>query len=65
MDIKIKKTPEKTTVVLESSNREFNFVEAEGDAISKNQQMSFKDLVKALYLAGKNDDVVFIDSENV
>ena len=63
MDIKIKKSSEKTTVVLESSNREFNFKEVEGDAISSHDKMTFTDLIKTLYLAGKNDDAVFIETE--
>ena len=65
MDIKIKKSTEKTTVVFESSNREWNFKEVDGDAISKNDKMTFIDLVKTLYLAGKNDDAVFIETEEV
>lgn len=64
MDIKIKKSDEKTTIILESSNREFNFKEVEGDAISQNDKMTIKDLIKSLYLAGKNNDTVFIDTEN-
>lgn len=65
MDIKIRKSAEKTTVVLESSNREWNFKEVDGDAISKNDKMTFIDLVKTLYLAGKNNDACFIESEEV
>ncbi len=65
MDIKIKKSTEKTTVILESSNREWNFKEVDGDAISQNDKMTFVDLVKTLYLAGKNDDAVFIETEEV
>lgn len=64
MDIKIKKSNERTSIVFESSNREFNFKEVEGDAISTNDKMSFTDIIKTLYLAGKNNDVVFIETEN-
>lgn len=64
MDIKIKKSDERTSIVFESSNREFNFKEVEGDAISTNDKMSFTDIIKTLYLAGKNNDVVFIETEN-
>lgn len=64
MDIKIKKSEERTSIVFESSNREFNFKEVEGDAISTNDKMSFTDIIKTLYLAGKNNDVVFIETEN-
>ena len=64
MDIKIKKSEERTSIVFESSNREFNFKEVEGDAISANDKMSFTDIIKTLYLAGKNNDVVFIETEN-
>lgn len=63
MDIKIKKSTEKTTVVFESSNREFNFKEVDGDPISQNTKMTFNDIIKTLYLAGKNNDAVFIDTE--
>jgi len=64
MDIKIKKSNERTSIIFESSNREFNFKEVEGDAISTNDKMSFTDIIKTLYLAGKNNDVVFIETEN-
>lgn len=64
MDIKVKKSKDITTVVFESSNREFNFQEVEGDAISTNDKMSFTDIIKTLYLAGKNNDAVFIETEN-
>lgn len=64
MDIKIKKSKERTSIVFESSNREFNFKEVEGDAISTNDKMSFTDIIKTLYLAGKNNDAVFIETEN-
>ena len=64
MDIKVKKSKDRTTVVFESSNREFNFQEVEGDAISTNDKMSFTDIIKTLYLAGKNNDAVFIETEN-
>ena len=64
MDIKIKKSAEKTSVVLESSNREFNFKEVEGDAITTHDKMTFTDLIKTLYLAVKNNDAVFIETEN-
>lgn len=64
MDIKIKKSEERTSIIFESSNREFNFKEVEGDAISTNDKMSFTDIIKTLYLAGKNNDVVFIETEN-
>lgn len=64
MDIKIKKSKERTSIIFESSNREFNFKEVEGDAISTNDKMSFTDIIKSLYLAGKNNDVVFIETEN-
>ncbi|MBQ2396672.1 MAG: hypothetical protein II304_06445 [Bacteroidales bacterium] len=64
MDIKIKKSDERTSIIFESSNREFNFKEVEGDAISTNDKMSFTDIIKTLYLAGKNNDVVFIETEN-
>lgn len=64
MDIKIKKSKERTSIIFESSNREFNFKEVEGDAISTNDKMSFTDIIKTLYLAGKNNDVVFIETEN-
>lgn len=64
MDIKIKKSKEKTSIIFESSNREFNFKEVEGDAISTNDKMSFTDIIKSLYLAGKNNDAVFIETEN-
>lgn len=64
MDIKIKKSDERTSVIFESSNREFNFKEVEGDAISTNDKMSFTDIIKSLYLAGKNNDAVFIETEN-
>jgi hypothetical protein len=64
MDIKVKKSKDRTTVVFESSNREFNFQEVEGDAISTNEKMTFTDIIKSLYLAGKNNDAVFIETEN-
>jgi len=64
MDIKIKKSDERTSIIFESSNREFNFKEVEGDAISTNDKMNFTDIIKTLYLAGKNNDVVFIETEN-
>jgi hypothetical protein len=64
MDIKIKKSKERTSIIFESSNREFNFKEVEGDAISTNDKMSFTDIIKTLYLAGKNNDAVFIETEN-
>ena len=64
MDIKIKKSNERTSIIFESSNREFNFKEVEGDAISTNDEMSFTDIIKTLYLAGKNNDAVFIETEN-
>ena len=64
MDIKVKKSKDRTTVVFESSNREFNFQEVEGEAISTNDNMSFTDIIKTLYLAGKNNDAVFIETEN-
>lgn len=64
MDIKIKKSDERTSIIFESSNREFNFKEVEGDAISTNDKMSFTDIIKTLYLAGKNNDAVFIETEN-
>lgn len=64
MDIKIKKSKERTSIIFESSNREFNFKEVEGDAISTNDKMSFTDIIKSLYLAGKNNDAVFIETEN-
>lgn len=64
MDIKIKKSNERTSIIFESSNREFNFKEVEGDAISTNDKMSFTDIIKTLYLAGKNNDAVFIETEN-
>lgn len=64
MDIKVKKSKDRTTVVFESSNREFNFQEVEGDAISTNDKMSFTDIIKTLYLAGKNNDALFIETEN-
>lgn len=64
MDIKVKKSKDRTTVIFESSNREFNFQEVEGDAISTNDKMSFTDIIKSLYLAGKNNDAVFIETEN-
>lgn len=64
MDIKVKKSKDRTTVVFESSNREFNFQEVEGDAISTNEKMTFNDIIKSLYLAGKNNDAVFIETEN-
>lgn len=62
MDIKIKKSEDKTTVVFESSNREFSFKEVEGDAITTNDKMKFTDILKSLYLAGKNDDSLFIET---
>lgn len=64
MDIKVKKSKDRTTVIFESSNREFNFQEVDGDAISTNDKMSFTDIIKTLYLAGKNNDAVFIETEN-
>lgn len=64
MDIKIKKSDERTSIIFESSNREFNFKEVEGDAVSTNDKMSFTDIIKTLYLAGKNNDAVFIETEN-
>lgn len=64
MDIKIKKSNERTSIIFESSYREFNFKEVEGDAISTNDKMSFTDIIKTLYLAGKNNDAVFIETEN-
>lgn len=64
MDIKIKKSQDKTTVIFESSNREFSFKEVEGDTISSNDKMTFNDIIKTLYLAGKNDDAVFTIVEN-
>ena len=64
MDIKVKKSKDRTTVIFESSNREFNFQEVEGDAISTNDKMNFTDIIKTLYLAGKNNDAVFIETEN-
>ena len=64
MDIKVKKSKDRTTVVFESSNLEFNFQEVEGDAISTNEKMTFTDIIKSLYLAGKNNDAVFIETEN-
>ncbi len=64
MDIKIKKSSEKTTVIFENSNREFSFTEAEGDAISQNTKMTFMDIIKTMYLAGKNDDTLFVETEN-
>lgn len=64
MDIKVKKSKDRTTVVFESSNREFTFQEVEGDAISTNEKMTFTDIIKSLYLAGKNNDAVFIETEN-
>lgn len=64
MDIKIKKSKERTSIIFESSSREFNFKEVEGDAISTNDKMSFTDIIKTLYLAGKNNDAVIIETEN-
>ena len=64
MDIKVKKSKDRTTVIFESSNREFNFQEVEGDAISTNDKMTFTYIIKSLYLAGKNNDAVFIETEN-
>lgn len=64
MDIKVKKSKDRTTVVFESSNREFNFQEVEGDAISTNEKMTFNDIIRSLYLAGMNNDAVFIETEN-
>ena len=64
IDTKVKKSKDRTTVIFESSNREFNFQEVEGDAISTNDKMSFTDIIKTLYLAGKNNDAVFIETEN-
>lgn len=64
MDIKIKKSEEKTTVIFESSNREFSFKEVGGDAITTNDKMKFTDIIKSLYLAGKNGDAVFIECES-
>lgn len=64
MDIKVKKSKDRTTVVFESSNREFNFQEVEGDAISTNEKMTFTDIIKSLYLAGMNNDAMFIETEN-
>lgn len=64
MEIKITKSPEKTSVVFVNSNREFTFKELEGDAISKYDKMTFMDLVKTLVIAGKENDAVFIDTTN-
>ena len=64
MDIKVKKSKDRTTVIFESSNREFNFQEVEGDAISTTDKMTFTDILTSLYLAGKNNDAVFIEPEN-
>ena len=64
MDIKVKKSKDRTTVIFESSNREFNFQEVEGDAISTNDKMSFTDIIETLYLAGKNNEAGFIETEN-
>lgn len=64
MDIKVKKSKDRTTVIFESSNREFNFQEVEGDAISTNEKMTFTDIIKSLYLAGMNNDAMFIETEN-
>lgn len=64
MEIKIKKSSDKTSVIFTTSNREFSFKEVEGDAISKYDKMTFNDIIKTLYLAGKENDSLFVDTTN-
>ena len=64
MDIKIKKKDNITTIVFENSNREFKFADVDTkDEISTKEKMSFTDVIKSLYMAGKKDDCLFVEKE--
>lgn len=64
MDIKIKNKNGNVSVIFENSNREFKYTENKDSVINTKEKMTIVDFIKALYLAGKNDDVVFIEAEN-
>lgn len=64
MDIKIKNKNGDVSIIFESSNREFKYTENKDLGINTKEKMTIVDFIKALYLAGKNDDVVFIEAEN-
>lgn len=62
MEIKIKKKDNVTSVIFESSNREFKFTDVDtSKEINTKEKMTFIDIVKSLYMAGKKDDVLFIE----
>jgi hypothetical protein len=62
MEIKIKKKDNITSVIFESSNREFKFADVDtSKEINTKEKMTFLDMVKSLYMAGKKDDVLFIE----
>lgn len=64
MDIKIKRKGTITSVVFESSNREFKFADVDSsNEINTKEKMTFMDVIKSLYMAGKKDDVLFVEQE--
>lgn len=64
MDIKITKKNSVVSLVFENSNREFRFSEvSQSNEINTKGKMTLKDVIQSIYLAGKNNDLLFVEQE--
>ena len=64
MDIKITKKNDVVYLVFENSNREFRFSEvSQSNEINTKGKMTLKDVIQSIYLAGKNNDLLFVEQE--